>query len=104
MRVVVDTCVWSFFLRRKPGSLSPEQRQLFMTMRMLIADGLAILTGAVRQELLSGMPEGEAFEQMREYLQYFDDEVPDVADYEQAARFDNRCRSRGVAASPIDML
>jgi predicted nucleic acid-binding protein len=104
MRVVIDTCIWSFFLRRKPGDLVPAQRRLLALMRELIADGRTILIGAVRQELLSGIREGDAFDQMCEYLRYFDDEVPEVGDYEQAARFDNRCRLAGIAGSPVDML
>jgi predicted nucleic acid-binding protein len=104
LRVVVDTCVWSFFLRRTPANLSAAQRRLRMLMRQLIADGRTILTGPVRQELLSGIREGSAFDQICEYLGYFDDEVPEVADYERAARFDNRCRAAGIGTSPIDML
>jgi predicted nucleic acid-binding protein len=104
MRVVIDTCVWSFFLRRKPKDLAADQKRLILQVRQLIGRGQAVLTGVVRQELLTGMQAGDPFDQMCEYLRYFDDEVPEIADHEQAARFDNRCRTAGIAGSAVDML
>lgn len=105
MRVIVDTSVWSLFLRRRrPGALAGSERRLNLLTRDLITDGLGVLTGPVRQELLSGIREGAAFDELSEYLRYFDDEVPEVGDYELAARFDNRCRAAGVASTPTDML
>lgn len=104
MRVVVDTCVWSLFLRRRPQVLSGVERRLISVMRELIADGRAIIVGVVRQELLSGLREERAVDEMADYLRFFDDDPPDVADYEQAARFANRCRSAGITTSSTDML
>jgi predicted nucleic acid-binding protein len=104
MRIVIDTSAWSFFLRRKPSDLTSSQRRLLLLMREVISEGRAILPGVVRQELLSGIRDRVACDALAEYLRCFDEEPPDVADYEQAARFDNRCRAAGIAGSPIDML
>lgn len=104
MRVFVDTCVWSLFLRRKPKVVSSREKLLITAMRELIVEGRAIIAGAVRQELLSGIRESAAFDELCEYLQFFDDEAVEVADYEQAARFHNHCRAHGIAGSSVDML
>src|SRR5258708_7454748 len=73
-------------------------------MRELISDGRALLPGVIRQELLSGIRDAGAFDRTSDYLRNFDDESPDVSDYEQAARFANRCRAAGIATSSVDML
>ena len=104
MRVVVDTCVWSLFLRRRPQVISVAERRLMIVMRRLIADGRAIIVGVVRQELLSGLRDARTVDEMCQYLRFFDDDPPDVADYEQAARFSNQCRAKGIATSSTDML
>ncbi len=104
MRVVVDTSAWSLFLRRRRRDLGPGERRLILFLRKLIADGSAMLPGVARQELLSGVRDPRVFDELAEYLRFFDDEPPDVADYELAARFGNRCRDAGVAASPVDLL
>lgn len=104
MRIVVDTSAWSFFLRRSPTDLTPAQRRLRMLIRDIVSEGRALLTGVVRQELLSGIRDHDAFERTRDHLRHFDDDAPDVADYEQAARFDNRCRAVGITPSAADML
>ena len=104
MRVIVDTSVWSLLLRRRPRDLTEQQVRWVAALRNLIVDGRAVLVGMVRQELLSGIKEDSVFEQLCDYLRFFDDEVPEVSDYEQAARFERLCRAAGVATSPVDML
>lgn len=44
------------------------------------------------------------FERLRERLADFADESLRAADFEEAARGFNRCRSAGIAGSPIDLL
>ncbi len=104
MNVLVDTPVWSLALRRKSADLNP--REVFVTQALaeLIRDGRAQLTGAVRQELLSGIREEAHFRKLRDYLRAFDDPQLDPADYEAAAQMHNRCRSHGIAGSAIDFL
>jgi predicted nucleic acid-binding protein len=58
----------------------------------------------VRQELLSGIRHENTFSRVRDQLRAFDEPSLEPADYEEAARIHNRCRSRGVFGSSIDFL
>jgi hypothetical protein len=104
MLVLVDTPVWSLALRRKDVHLNPREQRLTTELRELIEDGRAQLVGPVRQELLSGIREEATFERLRDQLRAFEDVSLDLADYEEAAHANNRCRARGIAGSPIDFL
>ena len=104
MMVLVDTPIWSLALRRKPGDLNPREQVLTRALAELIREGRAQIMGVVRQELLSGIRETEKFERLRNYLGAFDYPHLGAADYEEAAEFHNRCRSRGVTGSAIDFL
>jgi predicted nucleic acid-binding protein len=56
MKVLVDTSVWSLALRRnKNAVLSPEQQSVVTALADLMQDGRAVMMGAIRQELLSGI-------------------------------------------------
>ena len=60
--------------------------------------------GVIRQELLSGIREEERFRRLRDYLRAFEEPRLEVSDYEDTAQMHNRCRSRGVAGSTVDLL
>ncbi len=62
------------------------------------------MIGPVRQELLTGIRDPAAFEQLRTHLQFFDEEPLVTEDYEQAARINNACRTNGITGSPTDFL
>ena len=99
MKVLVDTSVWSLaFRRRAPAHPSVDE------LRRLIVNGRAALIGPVRQELLSGIGETAAFEQLRDRLGAFPDEPVTTEDYEQAARFFNACRAKGLQGANTDFL
>jgi predicted nucleic acid-binding protein len=98
--VIVDTSVWSLALRRRRASAQPVATEL----TSLIRDGLASIIGPIRQELLSGVPSPQQFEVLREYLRPFPDLPLEMNDYEEAAAFYNRCRSKGVQGSNTDFL
>jgi predicted nucleic acid-binding protein len=100
MNVVVDTSVWSLALRRQRSVRSTEVEEL----AELIREGRAALLGPVRQELLSGVPLPEQYRTLRNYLRAFLDIELDTEDYEEAASFFNRCRSKGVQGSNTDFL
>jgi predicted nucleic acid-binding protein len=100
MSIVVDTSVWSLALRRRRASTEPEAREL----ADLIREGRATILGAIRQELLSGIPAQAQFEILREYLRPFPDVELTVDDYEEAAAFFNLCRARGIQGSNTDFL
>lgn len=100
----MDASVWSLALRRRPRQLSPAERALVLHWSLLVREGLAVLLGAVRQEILTGVRSAEQFERLREHLRGFDDEPLSGEDYERAARFANACHTEGVAGSPTDFL
>ena len=70
----------------------------------LVRDGRAVLMGAIRQELLSGIKLAEQFDQLRTSLAAFDDLPLPIAVYESAARAFNLCRANGVQGSNTDFL
>jgi predicted nucleic acid-binding protein len=62
----------------------------------LLNQGLVQIIGPIRQELLSGIREQSQFERVREHLRRFPDLQITTDDYEEAASFYNRCRSKGI--------
>ncbi|MEM7791851.1 MAG: PIN domain-containing protein [Verrucomicrobiota bacterium] len=101
MKVVVDTTVWSLFLRRdKPADSSPEVEKL----KVYLQDGRAALPGIVRQELLSGIRNPEQFDKLSHLLEGFPDILATSEDHLNAARFFNQCRQQGIQGSPVDFL
>ncbi len=104
MRVLVDTSVWSLALRRRGAMLNPVERRHIATLGRLIDEHRVLMIGPVREELLSGVRHREQFEQLREQLRAFPDEVLTTQDYEVAAEMGNQCRGKGLAVSAIDLL
>ena len=103
MRVLVDTPVWSFALRRR-GEISESEQEHVEVWKTLVRRRGIVLIGPVRQEILSGVREQSSFDRLLTELRAFHDEYIGTADYEEAARCSNRCRSAGVAHSSVDML
>ncbi|MDD5274407.1 MAG: PIN domain-containing protein [Methylovulum sp.] len=62
------------------------------------------MLGGIRQEILSGIQHEAQFERIRKKLRAFPDYPISTADYETAAQFYNRCRSKGVQGSNTDFL
>ncbi|MFZ0799177.1 MAG: PIN domain-containing protein [Terriglobales bacterium] len=104
MMVLVDTPVWSLALRRQPEHLSAPEQQLTEALAELIREGRVQMLGPIRQELLSGIREEAQFRKLRDYLRAFPEHPLEAADYEEAARMNNRCRSQGIAGSAVDFL
>ena len=100
MKYLVDTSVWSLVLRRP----DPGQAKVVALLGNLIDRGKAVLCGAVRQELLSGIKRPDQFKLLKIKLREFDEVPADIVDYELAAEFSNICRSNGVQASSTDFL
>ena len=102
MKVLVDTTIWSLALRRRrPG---PKERVLIGELSELVMELRAFLIGPVRQEILSGIPDQAKFEEVRLHLSSFDDLQIVQSDYEEAARFYNTCRRKGIQGSHFDFL
>ncbi len=70
----------------------------------LLNHGVVEIIGPIRQELLSGIREQSQFERVREHLRKFPDLQITTDDYEEAASFYNRCRSKGIQGSATDFL
>ncbi|MGA7525262.1 MAG: PIN domain-containing protein [Acidobacteriaceae bacterium] len=105
MKVLVDTCVWSLFLRRQnKAALNPEEQRLAGVLRETIQDGRIAIIGPIRQEVLSGIRDQSQFRGTEEVLEPFPDEELTTADYVEAARSFNLCRDRGVECGPVDIL
>ena len=109
MQVLVDTSVWSAALRRTAGKATPAKQTLTQqaavaALKDLIADGRAVMIGAVRQELLSGIKTVAQFDRLREMLSAFPDYAVDTQDHERAAQLFNQCQAVGVQGSHTDFL
>jgi len=105
MKLLADTCAWSLMLRRgNPAALIAGDRLMLTTLKDAIQDGRVAMLGPIRQEVLSGIKEPAQFERLRTALAAFPDEPITTAHYEEAARFFNICRSRGVECGAIDIL
>lgn len=100
MRVLIDTCVWSQFLRRN----RPESDPFSSEVERLIRADLVEMLGPIRQELLSGVQPKERFEQLKEYLRFYPNLPMDNEDDENAARYYNLCRGGGVQGTSTDLL
>jgi predicted nucleic acid-binding protein len=104
MMVVVDTPVWSIALRRRPENLSEPEQRLVQALAELIREGRAEILGPIRQELLSGIREQAQFRRLRDYLRAFPEHPLEMADYEESAHMNNRCRAKGISGSAVDFL
>jgi hypothetical protein len=100
MKVIVDTSVWSLAFRRKAVVKTAEVVDLVR----VVEEGLVVLLGPVRQEVLSGIKHREQFERLRERLAAFPDLELMTRDFETAAELCNLCIAKGVQASHTDFL
>ena len=100
MKVIVDTSVWSLALRRKKeDSFAPVQE-----LRHIIQDHRVQMIGPIRQEILSGIRIEIQFKKLQKHLESFPDLPILTEDYVTAAKFFNRCRSKGIQGSNTDFL
>jgi len=100
MKVVIDTTVWSLFLRRDRQKPSTEVDQL----KQYIQEGRAQMLGIVRQELLSSIKIQKQFVTLSHLLEGFPDILATSEDHITAAKFCNQCRQKGIQGSPVDFL
>jgi predicted nucleic acid-binding protein len=105
MKILIDACVWSLLLRRKPSAtLSDEEQQMVMLLSDAIRTGRAVLIGPIRQEILSGIKEPAQYEKLRTILRSYPDLPLTTSDFEEAARLFNVCRSWGIQCGAVDIL
>lgn len=100
--ILVDTSVWSMAFRKK--ILEADEQKLLEFLISLIRKRHVIMIGPIRQEILSGISDTNKFIQLRDDLESFSDFEISTTDYEMAAEFYNRCRSKGIQGSQIDYL
>ena len=102
MNLLVDTSVWSRFLRRRKTN---EMDSYVVSLQQYLKNQDCIhLIGPILQELLDGVKEQNQFDLLRDYLSPFPLIELTRDDFIEASLLRNRCRSRGVQASPTDFL
>jgi predicted nucleic acid-binding protein len=99
MKVLVDTCIWSYALRHKKPDLEIEK-----ALKEIITDGRLAIVGPIRQEILSGVSTESQFESLKEHLSPFEDVPLQSHHFVKAAEFSNRCMRKGVQGSNTDFL
>jgi predicted nucleic acid-binding protein len=100
MKVIVDTSVWSLALRRE----KQESNTVVDEFRGMIRDHRVQMIGPIRQEILSGIRSESQFKKLRKLLESFPDLPAITEDYVTAAKYFNRCRSKGIQGSNTDFL
>ena len=100
MKVIIDTSVWSLFLRRHTSEEAPQVARL----KQYIQEGRAQMLGIVRQELRSGIKNETQFTRLSHLLEGFPDILATSNDHLNAAKFFNQCRHQGIQGSPVDFL
>lgn len=100
MTVIVDTCVWTRFLRRHRERHDP----LCTEVTRLVRDDAVQMLGCIRQEILSGVQPQDRFEQLMDYLRFYPNLPLDEEDDENAASYYNTCRGKGVQGTATDLL
>jgi predicted nucleic acid-binding protein len=99
MKVLVDTCVWSYVLRHKKPDLEVERK-----LKEIIEDGRVAIIGPVRQEILSGISKENQFATLKEHLVPFEDILLVSDHFIKAAEFSNSCMKKGIQGSATDFL
>ena len=99
MKVLVDTCIWSYALRHKNPNVEIE-----IILREIIKDGRLVIIGPIRQEILSGISKETQFESLKEYLSPFEDLPLTSSHFIKAAEFSNICMKKGIQGSNTDFL
>ena len=100
MKVIIDTSVWSEYLRRKKEGKSEKVEVL----KTLIKEGRAVIPGIVKQEVFSGIREADRFEKLKGLLSGFQALLATEEDHIRAASLYNSCRSGGIQGSFVDFL
>lgn len=102
MNVLVDTSIWSLALRKKVKN--EYEQQIVSILNELINTNSVRIIGAIRQEILSGIPSQDLFNRLSKSLATFQDLTVDTNIHIKAAECFNICRRNGVQGSHIDFL
>lgn len=101
MTLLVDTSVWSLFLRRDTPADSPHVAALRTA---LGGSDLVVTTGLVLQELLQGLLPGSTRTKVMSRFARVPVLQPTRADHIAAAELGATCRRAGVQVGTVDAL
>jgi predicted nucleic acid-binding protein len=104
MTVLVDATAWSLALRRDRARLNDDELRVAAAVEQLVMSDEAAIIGPIRQEVLSGVRQPDAFEALRDRLADFPDLPTFQRDFERAAQMHNECAARGIRGSHYDFL
>jgi len=104
VNVLVDTSVWSLALRRRAEHRNARETAQVEALNAAIERGSVKVLGIVRQELLTGIKTRQQFENLRDFMDAFQDVEIVSEDYIEAAKLANACYAKGVTPSVVDML
>lgn len=100
--VILDTCVWSRLLRRRPDALTEEAAQQVAAAR---GAGLyPVIVGVALQELLSGVHDAQRYRRLATRMASFRVLLATEEHHRQAAELANAAGRAGIAAGLIDCL
>ena len=102
MKVLVDTCIWSYALRRV--KTAPENDLVVREFGQLIREASVQMVGPIRQEILSGIRDHMQFLVLRDHLREFPDILITSDDHERAAEMFNKLRAKEIQGSNTDFL
>ena len=100
--ILIDTTIWSKAYRRK--KIAREDQKTVNKLRTILDMEKEILIGPVRQELLSGISDKEAFNDLAMKLNGLNNYEVELADHDLAAEYFNICMSHGIQGSQTDYL
>ena len=100
--IIVDTTIWSKAYRRK--RISGEDQSIVKELYDILDAEEEVLIGPVRQELLSGIPNKNVFDDLRMKLDGFNNYEVRLADHDLAAEYFNICLSNGIQGSQTDYI
>jgi predicted nucleic acid-binding protein len=100
MNLLVDTSVWSLWLRREP----PDVPELHELRRCLGGSDLVMTTGIVAQELAQGVVSEITRAEIRGRMSRLSHISADLDDHLDAAEAFVACRRRGVQLGTVDAL
>ena len=102
MKVLINTCIWSYALRNKQNH--ENHAQITKELSVLIQESRVEIIGAIRQETLSGLKHTAQFNKLKKLLGSFSDIHATQEDYELAAELLNKLRAKGIQGSNTDFL
>jgi predicted nucleic acid-binding protein len=101
MNVIVDTSVWSLFLRRKTRDIEEESVGKLVG---LLKNDTIYLIGVILEEILDGIRSEKQMDTLIKYFRPFPLIGCIREDFTRAAKYKNLCRKHGMNAGTIDFL